>query len=843
MKMGSRGTQRKNANFNRNTLPSITDKFHEKDSFCEELKTSEQEEPYRVMSSNKKTSSDSEFSGDSGSGSSGTISIISRLSEIGKRRDGSRSTFTVNLPPPDINTKIDLTAQLMGDLSPLSFTSSTNSGTRHLRKISKVTGGKTRTTQEDLAQAVLEGNLRKIEEIIDVFIAMNGPSGLDIVLGYRYDYDTTKQIIQSVHTFSHFNQESCEKYTMNLSVLGLCCIFDAEHVISLLSLYGIFRIKELFHAPQFPLHTAAMYGSIGCIKILEKLGVDLDMVGYRGETALHTAARDLNEDAIFTLLKLKADPNIQDDTQRTPLFYCINNYGCLKTLVQFGADLNHADRERKTPIHLVRDKVCLVYLLESGADPKLKDSQGGDAIHRFLEVNVDLLTALLDFYITSSTTGTSKGLEVSLQFGEFVSPDSNLEKGLELAITAVSEEKIELLKHPIIETLIHFHDTFAGRTFRIFLIIVYIFYLASITSLVTLNHHKYFRMMDDEWIRLVRIILGVGTTVMLILITILLWKRNFSRRGSNYRFIWLLNFLLVLAYITFVSIQHLIQPIEASVIPQLGTMCLFLSWIYITDILGQFPNVGIYILMVQEVAGDLLKFLLMYTTVLLAFTLSFQIVFEHDSRFSDPFLSLLSTITMMMGEMETASLFSEELHYPGVSHLLFFLFLLFVSVVIMNLLIGLAISNLTEIFQRAGVERLKVTVLNLTSIYKVYTIIRRKKGLFRYLKKLQGSKDPESEPTELILYTGTQAEQFFVRDQASGTVRTGFRVQPWIRENAKKALERKNEIKKQRDMLEVKKDGTALKLEENVKSLKKELKDLHSDVKFIKEVLMAKRLL
>ena len=42
-------------------------------------------------------------------------------------------------------------------------------------------------------------------------------------------------------------------------------------------------------------------------------------------------------------------------------------------------------------------------------------------------------------------------------------------------------------------------------------------------------------------------------------------------------------------------------------------------------------------------------------------------------------------------------------------------------------------------------------------------------------------------------------------------------------------------------MLEVKKDGTTLKLEENVKGLKKELKDLHSDVKFIKEVLMAKR--
>jgi hypothetical protein len=43
-----------------------------------------------------------------------------------------------------------------------------------LRKISKI-ATKKRSTQEDLAEAIIEGNAIKIEEVIDVYIALNGP--------------------------------------------------------------------------------------------------------------------------------------------------------------------------------------------------------------------------------------------------------------------------------------------------------------------------------------------------------------------------------------------------------------------------------------------------------------------------------------------------------------------------------------------------------------------------------------------------------------------------------------------------------------------------------------------
>ena len=40
---------------------------------------------------------------------------------------------------------------------------------------------------------------------------------------------------------------------------------------------------------------------------------------------------------------------------------------------------------------------------------------------------------------------------------------------------------------------------------------------------------------------------------------------------------------------------------------QLGTVGLFLSWVYCTTILGLIPSVGIYILMVDKIATNIFK--------------------------------------------------------------------------------------------------------------------------------------------------------------------------------------------------------------------------------------------
>ena len=136
-----------------------------------------------------------------------------------------------------------------------------------------------------------------------------------------------------------------------------------------------------------------------------------------------------------------------------------------------------------------------------------------------------------------------------------------------------------------------------------------------------------------------------------------------------------------------------------------------MAWFHFTFIIGRFPAVGIYILMVERVAKEVIKFLLLYSCAILAFAFSFHILLVNSSSFTDPLTSILGILAMMAGEFEFGTTFTiEQNFYNGVTQLLFVLFLLFITIIIMNLLIGLAISNINIIFMSAGVNRLKITV-------------------------------------------------------------------------------------------------------------------------------------
>ena len=66
---------------------------------------------------------------------------------------------------------------------------------------------------------------------------------------------------------------------------------------------------------------------------------------------------------------------------------------------------------------------------------------------------------------------------------------------------------------------------------------------------------------------------------------------------------------------------------------------------------------------------------------------------------------------MMFGELDYADKFSVDviLHH-GATQLVLMSFIIFIGIIIVNFLIGLSIDNMTGIFQRAGVTRLKLTV-------------------------------------------------------------------------------------------------------------------------------------
>ncbi|CAB3360226.1 Hypothetical predicted protein [Cloeon dipterum] len=125
-------------------------------------------------------------------------------------------------------------------------------------------------------------------------------------------------------------------------------------------------------------------------------------------------------------------------------------------------------------------------------------------------------------------------------------------------------------------------------------------------------------------------------------------------------------------------------------------------------LMSRHPQLATYIHMFLQVALNFIKFLLWYLFLIVAFGFSFYIIFptcqkseEEDCKnfFNTIPYSIFKTIVMISGEYESGDL--EFDHVSVASHLIFIAFLFFISIVMVNLLNGLAVSDTQQIKNEA----------------------------------------------------------------------------------------------------------------------------------------------
>ena len=85
----------------------------------------------------------------------------------------------------------------------------------------------------------------------------------------------------------------------------------------------------------------------------------------------------------------------------------------------------------------------------------------------------------------------------------------------------------------------------------------------------------------------------------------------------------------------------------------LSVWSVFLAWIELNLLLGRFPSIGIYIHMFTNVFNKLLLFIMVYSPVLIAFSLAFNLLLPYKQAFDSPLLKILA---MMIGEFEYSTL-------------------------------------------------------------------------------------------------------------------------------------------------------------------------------------------
>jgi len=142
------------------------------------------------------------------------------------------------------------------------------------------------------------------------------------------------------------------------------------------------------------------------------------------------------------------------------------------------------------------------------------------------------------------------------------------------------------------------------------------------------------------------------------------------------------------------------------------------SWLNLLSNVRKFPFLGIYVVMFSDVFMTFLRFSLICALFIVAFSLGFYALLAEQENFSNFGFSAIKTTVMMIGEFEFDELFFDNvsnapddekdriLPYRTTTLLFFVIFMSIMSIIVMNLLVGLAVDDIKVVQDNAVLQRL-----------------------------------------------------------------------------------------------------------------------------------------
>jgi hypothetical protein len=161
-----------------------------------------------------------------------------------------------------------------------------------------------------------------------------------------------------------------------------------------------------------------------------------------------------------------------------------------------------------------------------------------------------------------------------------------------------------------------------------------------------------------------------------------------------------LKIMLIIA--TFISCSGVVSRMVMKL--HFSAVALLLGWLELLLKIGRLPQLSVQQEMLKKVSLTILRFMARYVLLLIAFALSFYILFkgslEMDGTdlFASPYLSVLKTTVMFTGEFDVSNL--PFANFPGTSHVIFLLFVFLGAIILFNVL-SLAVSEAGEIKKEA----------------------------------------------------------------------------------------------------------------------------------------------
>ncbi|XP_071447160.1 transient receptor potential cation channel subfamily A member 1-like [Hetaerina americana] len=485
------------------------------------------------------------------------------------------------------------------------------------------------------------------------------------------------------------------------------------------------------HNGRNPLHLAAMSGYTKTVELLHSVHTHLmDQMDKDGNSALHLATMENRANSITLLLCMHCTL-IKNRQGLSAIDYAIY-YKFPEAAL---AMVTHETRCEEI-LAQSSEKYPSVILALIAYMPHVYGAVLDKAI-----VKANCKKESKEFYIQYSFKCLqSINCDIPAKQAEEGTMESNRPLPLPVLNAMVAHGRIELLSHPLSQKYLQVKWNSYGKYFHIANLLFYIIFLTFITLYIAniLPNERIIsapaaRRSHNDYVNERKTpTMYFTSTGIVIFIAVNIIREGVQAYQQQWRY--LLDPFNTITWILYSSALTMISPVfgaqlGANIFP-CASITVFLSWFALLSYLQRFNMIGIYIVMFLEVLQTLIRVLLVFSILIIAFGLSFYILLvqgQHMSFSTIP-LSLVRTFSMMLGEIDFLGTFvspfinkkgnlkTGALPYANTTFFMLVIFMVFMPILIMNLLIGLAVGDIESVRRNAQLKRLAMQVVQHTRL-------------------------------------------------------------------------------------------------------------------------------
>ena len=266
---------------------------------------------------------------------------------------------------------------------------------------------------------------------------------------------------------------------------------------------------------------------------------------------------------------------------------------------------------------------------------------------------------------------------------------------------------------------------------------------------------------------------------------------------------------------------------------QLGAFLVTLAWINLLTYMRQIPFIGVYIIILNDIVYTFVGFITVFLIFIMGFTSGFYLLLRNEQmpnlipNFQNFGYAMMKTMIMMSGEYDYTDIFYGEtpLPFPAMSYILFNVFFILLSIILINLLVGLTVSDVNIFVEIADLKKMSLRLKFILNIeeFQRNNLPQQILDFFFELPKIGFIFGPLRTILAIILRKKTTPREFtkvrsLVDEQNKGKM--------W-----KQVITEKVYDDRKQDIIDLKRKTTEISetIETNDEKLKKKINDLNNN--------------